>query len=223
MSKLAVLILAGLLAFVAGLAGIYAAMPYLAPEVVDAAQARLDSLDRVSRGLPPDPEAVVPDSVLLPRPDYEALQEELEAMEALVASLRDSLADHRALVALRDDAVATRDERMVQLRSQIAVLEARRQDAESMSATLAKLEDKELSALLGELKMDILEEIFAVSSARNRTRFLQAMPSSRASVFVQRVMGAPRADADASASADASADAVPGAPSTGPAAPPTSN
>ena len=61
----------------------------------------------------------------------------------------------------------------------------RQAEAQALSGTLSKLEDAELRAILQRLDLEVVEMLYAASSARNRTRLLQALPSDRAARFVR--------------------------------------
>lgn len=66
--------------------------------------------------------------------------------------------------------------------------------AESLSATLGKLDDRQLGPILAGIDLDVLEMIYARSSARNQTKLLQAMPPERAVRFIQHVVGGSSAE-----------------------------
>jgi len=60
-----------------------------------------------------------------------------------------------------------------------------------LSATLTRIDDRQLAPILRELDMASLEVLYAESTGRNRTRLLQAMPAERAARFInERVSGA---------------------------------
>jgi Mg/Co/Ni transporter MgtE len=64
-------------------------------------------------------------------------------------------------------------------------MERRREEASRMTGTLTKLEDKELSAVLEQLDLAVLETLYIEATGRNRTRLLQAMPAERAALVVR--------------------------------------
>ncbi len=187
MKKAIIAVVAGLVAFVAGLAGSYFAMPSIAPSVVETALLSADSLAATP---PPDSLALaLPDSLLA---DTSALG--ASTQQALVAALRDSLAEARQHVqrmedersALLERLDATRRGQATATKSPVA-----QGTIEALSTTLAKLEDKELAAILQQLDLNVLEMLYARASARTRPRLLRALPPDAAARFVRRLTGAP--------------------------------
>lgn len=190
--KKAFLIIAGtLVAFAAGMALMYAAVPTFNPELAEQAQARADSLAALALAdttaalaLASDTLALAPDSLrradtLAARPD------------TLVAALRDSLAaTQQALALIRAENQALVDDTTA-LRARLAEAAAARVEAATLSATLSKLEDKALAGVLAQLDLGVLEALFAEASGRNRTRLLQALPPDFAARFVHRLMDGP--------------------------------
>jgi hypothetical protein len=89
----------------------------------------------------------------------------------------------------------------------------RQAEAQALSGTLSKLEDAELRAILQRLDLDVVEMLYAASSARNRTRLLQALPSDRAARFVRYLTtGSAGADAPAPVSESPVSEAPAAAP-----------
>lgn len=89
----------------------------------------------------------------------------------------------------------------------------RQAEAQALSGTLSKLEDAELRAILQRLDLEVVEMLYAASSARNRTRLLQALPSDRAARFVRYLTtGSAGADVPASIAESPVSEATPAAP-----------
>ncbi len=65
--------------------------------------------------------------------------------------------------------------------------------AQELSATLAKLEDKELAGVVEQLDVAVLEVLYTQASGRNRARLLQAMRSEVAASFVNNLVQPGRA------------------------------
>ena len=175
-------ILAGavvLVAFAAGLAGTYVAMPMLAPDVVAAAQARADSsaADSLAAALPDS--SAADSSATLGLPD---------AASSLVQTLKDSLQTFRGRLRRADEHAATLRQQAKTYRDQLATLEARRAQAGELSGSLTKMEERELSALLRQVNPRVLERLYMEATGRTRTRLLQAMPPSRAARFVNQLV-----------------------------------
>jgi hypothetical protein len=82
-----------------------------------------------------------------------------------------------------------------QIRAYEAQLEeraAQRAQASDLAGTLVKLEDRELSGVLRNLDLDILELLYQESSARNRARLLGALPPARTVAFIRRATSTER-------------------------------
>jgi len=91
-------------------------------------------------------------------------------------------------VALRDSLMLLRrklDTAQRKLADVTARQADRRAEAQALSGTLSKMEDDELSAILQRLDLGVVEMLYAGSSARNRTRLLQALSAERAARFVR--------------------------------------
>jgi hypothetical protein len=169
------LIAAGsLLAFLAGLAGTYFVMPVVAPDFVEAERVRADSLARL------DSLAL---AGALPMPDSLAVADSLARLDSPNAegdaALRDSLTTLKRRLADYEAQVSN-----YEVRARTAT--ARRTQAADLASTLVKLEDRELARILGNLDLDVLEILYAESTARNRARLLGALDPERAAAFVRR-------------------------------------
>ncbi|MEP0548548.1 MAG: hypothetical protein ABJF88_16555 [Rhodothermales bacterium] len=89
----------------------------------------------------------------------------------------------------------------------------RQAEAQALSGTLSKLEDAELRAILTRLDLEVVEMLYAASSARNRTRLLQALPSDRAARFVRYLTtGSAGDDAPAPVAESPVSEAAPATP-----------
>jgi len=190
---------ASLIAFAVGLIGAFFLLPMVAPDVADelltppdstampADSLRLADGDSLARdparalldSLAHDSTAVL-DSTLLQalEPDMVTLHE--DSIAALRADLRDKMRAQEAL-----------EQELALLRSEVTDLRARKDDMTELSATLTRIDDRQLAPILRELDMASLEVLYAESTGRNRTRLLQAMPAERAARFInERVSGA---------------------------------
>lgn len=120
----------------------------------------------------PDP---VTDSLAVAEPEPSTIVMSAEPPAVFDAALQDSLAVLRRELDAAHRALETADAPPVD----------RQAEAQALSGTLSKLEDAELRAILQRLDLDVVEMLYAASSARNRTRLLQALPSDRAARFVR--------------------------------------
>ncbi|NNF58193.1 MAG: hypothetical protein HKN04_08115, partial [Rhodothermaceae bacterium] len=141
-------------------------------------------------------------AMLLPEPEAAALGEPevAEGLEADGPTAAEALGDlvgaqADSLIALglptaTTDSLRLLREQLAQAQAQIPELLARldaleqaaeaqvdrQARAQALSATLSRLEDTELRALLSRLDSDVLADLYAEASARNRTKLLQALP-----------------------------------------------
>lgn len=221
MKKALIAVGAVVVAFAAGLAGVYFAMPVLSPQMVERAQVHLaslavaDNLARVdSLGLsaestnrPPDSlAATLPDSLAATLPDSLADAGGVQAVSNSAdgaapdggstpgedgAAIQDSLAllHQRVEGLLREK--GTLVEQVKALREQFETQQTQHAEAKELSATLAKLEDKELAGVVEQLNMAVLEILYKQASARNRARLLQAMRPQVAASFVNSLVQPP--------------------------------
>ena len=208
MKKALIAVGAVVVAFAAGLAGVYFAMPVLSPQMVERAQVHLaslavaDNLARVdSLGLsaestnrPPDSlAATLPDSLAATLPDSLADAGGVQAVSnsADGAAIQDSLAllHQRVEGLLREK--GTLVEQVKALREQFETQQTQHAEAKELRATLAKLEDKELAGVVEQLDMGVLEILYKQASARNRARLLQAMRPQVAASFVNSLVQPP--------------------------------
>lgn len=177
MKQILLLVVLGVLAFVASMAGVLFLMPAPAPAETTAAADTLQAAP-VSM-LPPDTLAALTDSLYGP-------SIALPLHEAIVATLRDSI---RVLT-----------ERQQQLAEEAQLLYAERRGTPSgrapsataeqvaaLTKTLSQLDDKELTAVLRQLDLNDLEQLFRSASARSRARMLAAMPAEQAGQLVRRL------------------------------------
>ena len=190
---------ASLIAFAVGLIGAFFLLPMVAPDFADelltptdstampADSLRLADGDSLTRNparalldsLAHDSTAVL-DSTLLQalEPDMVTLHE--DSIAALRADLRDKMRAQEAL-----------EQELALMRSEVTDLRARKDDMTELSATLTRIDDRQLAPILRELDMASLKVLYAESTGRNRTRLLQAMPAERAARFInERVSGA---------------------------------
>lgn len=158
--------------FVAGAAGTYFLMPIVAPDRVAQARYYLDSLDAVAAG----------DTARFARPMPEAVDS--AAVVDTVSSALDVLADSTVLPAEPAPAEAPAPDAAAPSPRELQA-QAQAEQARELSNVIAKLEDPELRALVSNLDPEVLTVLYRESSARNKTRLLQAIPPERAAEFVR--------------------------------------
>lgn len=161
--------------FVAGAAGTYFLMPVVAPEKVAQARQYLDSLDAVMAG---DSAAIV--HAETPVLDVPVDSAAADSAAHVLAHAGDTATEAPEAVAERTVAPDTSGPSPV---DQAALAQA--EQARELSNVLSKLEDPELRALVSNLAPDVLTILYRESSARNKTRLLQAIPPERAAEFVR--------------------------------------
>jgi len=190
---------ASLIAFAIGLIGAFFLLPMVAPDFAD------ELLN------PPDSTAMSPDSLALADGDSlaqdpaQALLDSLahdstavldstllRALEpGMITIHEDSVANLRADLRDRMRTQEALEQELATLRGEVVDLRARKDDMTELSATLTRIDDRQLAPILRELDMASLEVLYAESTGRNRTRLLQAMPAERAARFInERVSGA---------------------------------
>lgn len=200
------------LSFGLGIVGMYIAMPTIAPDVVEEARQRTDSLataqeDSVSSqdsrelagaALPvsvaadagdSDTISVTPPADSLPRAAIaDTLSQIVRRQQTVISELEDSLATLHAELEAGAETSASLRQDVEALRAQLDERERRRAQAEDLSQRLARIEDRELEAIMKQLDTKTLEHLYREATGRNRTRLLQAMPADRAARFVNRLV-----------------------------------
>lgn len=191
--------------FVAGLAGLYYAVPLIAPDRAEEARLLVDSLAAASRldslALPDSSAlnltaALLPDSSALDSlgvlPDDDAAAAAAAAPPLSTgarAAAEDSLRSRLQAVEQERQALAARFEAMQKRESQRDEARAATSAAVTeLAGTLAGLDEKELGAILTRLDIDVVRALYDRASGRNRARLLQAMPADRAAQFVQSLV-----------------------------------
>ena len=176
-------------AFVIALGGAYYVMPMVAPATVAQAQpdslaasATADSTGKSAHAAAKGEGLVVtqeaPDSSRVGAIHrVEALQDSLQALQARLDQTREEN--------------TTLSEKAAMLRKQLSASESSRAKADEMSSALVKMEKRELNALLKDVNMHVLEQLYREASGRARTRLLQAMTPARAARFVNQMVEAP--------------------------------
>lgn len=213
MMKILLSVVLALVAFGAGVAGMYYAMPLIAPERVEATQHRLDSLARLAAGdstllfgdaalVAGDSMATAADSLVVAAAAFAEQQSELDALTDSLATLQRQLAE-------RENESASLRSHVQDMKEAMQQLEARKEQTVELANTLAKLEDRELEAILAKLNTSVLERLYFEASGRNRQRLLQSMPAGRAASFVGRLVssGEPTAATSDALSASETPDA----------------
>lgn len=205
MSKVIIAVFLGLLSFIGGIAALYVLMPKLNPERVEQTQHTLDSLnaslldairaDSLARAdsvwmAANDPRLrsrVVPDTQLT------AMQDSMMVMDGTVQTLTDSLRTLNGQLQTIQEAQQQLLDQLQTLQQKWDALEAQREEAKNISATLFKLEDRELRNIVQEFDLGLFEMLYLQASNRNKTRLLQTMPAARAARFVQQLVQGPDA------------------------------
>jgi hypothetical protein len=203
MKRIALYIAIGLVSFVAGLIGLYLAMPYLQPDKVDAIRAELDSLyalradSLLAFDLPEEVDLVWSDSLaadsldgeltgpiaiaLEEHPRFVALMDSVAQLSALMKAAEDDRG--RLLARLEDSDGATP--------AQTAAAGAASPDLAELAATLSRLEENELKPILDRVDDTTIRQLYDLSTGRNRTKILRSMNPDRAARLVQRMVGRP--------------------------------
>ena len=205
MKKALIILPLALLGFTAGLVGLYFALPHVDPKRAAEAKERLDSLGIAA----PSVLADLPSLDALLRADSLAadslaklMPEPVIAVDAAALADRDSLdgvvQTLQAQLAEAEKQNTDLQERLQTLEERLNTLETRQAEASALSTTLSKLEGRELSAILQQISLPVLTELYQEASSRNRTKLLQAMAPDRAALFVNTLM---LADADTAGSA----------------------
>ncbi len=218
MKKVIIMSVAGVLSFVLGTAGIYLAMPTIAPAVVDSTRIRLDSLgllpmtpeDSVKRGMKqpaaksihfdPSTHAAASDSSdslqTRPLPSGPTIEVPLEDSLRRTLNVMNNLdTDNAALMA-----------KIEELSGRLEELESQHADAAELSKSLSKIEDRQLAGILADLDMNVVEKLYMQASARDRPRLLQNLPPDRASLFVTTLVDPAAANDDPATIPDSSDD-----------------
>jgi flagellar motility protein MotE (MotC chaperone) len=200
--------LLGLVSFFLSLWGFYLMMPSLAPDKVVDTKLELDSLGLIHFS--------AADSIRAARDSVLALADTLEPVPAThfdvpdVATedsvYRSSIVDSLQLVlsqirAMEQEKAALMGQ-VEALTQRIQTIESRRVEAENLSTTLTKLDDRQLGAILQGLDEKVLEMIYQKASAKNQARLLQALPSERAASFIQGLVRSGAAPAPTTPAAD---------------------
>lgn len=205
MTKVIIAVFLGLLSFVGGIAALYVLMPKIAPERVEQTQHSLDSLNASLLDALRADSLAQADSVWLasndPRlrsrvvPDTQltAMQDSMLVMDTTVRTLTDSLRTLNGQLQSIQESQRQLLDQLQKLQEDWDALDAQREEAKNISATLFKLEERELRDIVQELDLDMFEMLYLQASNRNKTRLLQTMPAARAARFVQRLVKGPDA------------------------------
>lgn len=211
MKKVLLFLALGLASFAMGLAGVYLAMPSLAPKVVETTQQRIDSLAAASgKGLADtsatgasSPQAAgvlsmadAPSISNLRNASDSTRYIPLDSARALIqrlAAFKDSLQHLTADLRAADEHAATLKQQNATLKEDVATLEVQRAQAVDLSKTLTDLDMRQLRPILEQLDMKVLTRLYDEASGRNRTRLMKALPPDRAAHFVNRLVDGMRA------------------------------
>ncbi len=204
MKKIFIAAGAAFAAFAVGLIGAFFLLPMVAPDM--AVSLVYPDADTVSA----ESHAETAGDVH-PAADDELPPETLDSLaaEANVQVDTTITADSTLLLALKPGMVTIEEDSLTSLRSElreimrakeslrtqlsereveIGNLQQRAEDMSELSATLTRMDDRELAPILRGLDQASLRVLFAESTGRNRTRILQAMPSDRAATFIDELV-----------------------------------
>lgn len=179
MRTVLLIVLGSLAAFLVGLAGTYFVLPMVAPDVAEAQRVRADSLARL------DSVAFIPDAPLVADSSADATLPVVDSTRTPVA-LPDSLDALQQRLEAYEAQIDAFEAQISAYEAQISQTTAQRAQASDLAGTLIKLEDRELSQILRNLDLDVLELLYAESSARNRARLLGALAPDRTAAFIRR-------------------------------------
>ena len=203
---------AALAAFAVALTGAYFAMPMVAPEV--AAQARAADSLATAAGSTPSTEAEGATALAASVPaDTSSAAPGTAAAAAVTEMLRDSLRVVQQRLEEAQAATNTLRQEEQALREQLSAAEDARVKVNELGSALLKMEERELNALLKEVDMPVLKQLYQEASGRARTRLLQAMSPARAARFVNQMVEGPSSSSSFSPtmSSSAASDPVPSA------------
>jgi hypothetical protein len=206
MKKVIILSIAGILSFVLGTAGIYLAMPSLAPSVVDSTRTGIDSLGGLLAQTPsdsveheaggPQGSETLPDTLGPPdgAADHDSLRIDTSApisMASVESILSDSLRRTTGLVARLERENAALTTQLEGMSQKFDAYSAQQIDTAELGKSLSKLEDKQLGNILAGLDLGVVEQLYAEVSGRDRSRLLQNLPPDRAARFVKMLVSGP--------------------------------
>lgn len=203
MTKILVAIGVSVISFAAGIMGMYFLLPMILPHEggIDPAGSSIhstapdstehpDSATPAATANPATPAATAnPVTPTVRRPAPETNTTPLPApSQPAGKALADSLARIRQQYdRLRSENEALRKRLQNATSSANARPAANKASATDLSTQLAKLNQKELKEILGQLDNASLEMLYAQASGRNRAKLLQAMPADRAARFVNKM------------------------------------
>lgn len=112
---------------------------------------------------------------------------EKASAEGIMAVLRDSL----RRVTARVHALTTENQTLRQDLNRVkngASPKASPEEVATLTATLAKLDDKQLRPILKDVDGVVLEQLYRSASGRTQARLIEAMPADRAASFVRKLV-----------------------------------
>jgi len=191
-----------LISFIIGFLAIYFTVPMISPERYVQAQLMVDSLRQQQSVELLGDSAIVTAQIKgslssndsLGGPVVGAnsvLKEELASHEETISKLRDSL----RLATQRLDEAEVQQAKMRKIvdamNKRLESIEAQRVEIKDLSSTIPKLEDKDLSALLSRLDLNVLGMLYTEATGKNRSRILQSLTSERAALLVNYIIKGP--------------------------------
>ncbi len=93
----------------------------------------------------------------------------------------------RLLASVREENKGLKS-RLEDLQRQVDSLQARQVKASDVASTLTKLEDRELSNIVQQLDLELVNLLYQHASPKNQSRLLAAMPADRAARLVRNLI-----------------------------------
>lgn len=205
MKKVIILSIAAILSFVLGTAGIYLAMPSLAPSVVDSTRMSIDSLaylalasgDSAGPAAGGSQDGAIRSDTLGTADgaaDVDSLRVDTSApisMASVESILSDSLRRTTRRVKRLERENTALTTQLDGMKQKFDAYSAKQVDTAELGKSLSKLEDKQLGNILAGLDLGVVEQLYAEVSGRDRSRLLQNMPPDRAARFVKMLVSGP--------------------------------
>jgi|GEM_PF-2026017 len=136
------------------------------------------------------------------------MQHEIESQKATISLLLDSLRiTNKRLDKAESEQIALHSN-LDALNSRLSKLEGQRVSVKDLSATIPKLEDKDLSAVLSRLDLSIVSMLYTEATGKNRSRILQGLSSDRAALLVNYLIKKPDGNPSTSKGNGSSSNAI---------------
>jgi DNA anti-recombination protein RmuC len=179
---------AALATFAVAIVGAYFALPMVAPDMVAQHTADSTAASAADTTVAAAPAEAAQADSLLARSDS---SQAAPSASAVARALRDSLQTLKEQLRTTQENADALQKETETLRQQLATAKNERVKAEELSSALLKMERRELTALLEEVEMSVLRQLYREASGRSRTRLLQSMSPNRAAQFVNQLVQGP--------------------------------